>query len=82
MQLCLAHISSKQICLTILTKQLLGSGNVCLASTSPLNYYIFSFKEVFTHLNSVEHLGFDLCFFSGISLCAVVHCIVNLTKVH
>lgn len=70
MQPCPTHISSKQICLTILMEQLLGSGSVCLASTSPLNYCIFSLKEVFTHLNSVEHLGFDLCFFNEISVCS------------
>lgn len=72
----------QQTDLTILMKQLLGSGNVCLVSTGPLNYCAFSFKEVFTHLNSVEHLGFALCSFSGISPCAAAPSIVNFIKVH
>lgn len=82
MQPCPAHISRKQICPTILMKHLFGSGNVCLASTGPLNYCVFSLKEMLTYLYSLEHLGFDLCFFSGISLCAAAPSIVNLIEVH
>jgi len=80
-QPCPAQISSENVCLTLLVQQLLGSDNARLASAGPLNYCVFSSKEMFTCLNNtVEHLGFCLCFFSGISPSIAVHSVTSLIK--